>query len=63
MEEALFQGQEGTHQASVQVVGVFKPEYFDTDDPDNWFVSFEANLRIHNVPKEGEIRLPPLRAQ
>ena len=49
MEEAQFQEQEGTHQASVQVVGVFKPEYFDTD---NWFVSFEANLRIHNVPKE-----------
>lgn len=40
------------HQAPVQMVGVFKPEYFDIDDPQNWFVSFEANLRIHNVQKE-----------
>lgn len=35
----------------IAIMGVFKPERFDVDEPEMWFVTFEANLRIYNVPK------------
>lgn len=32
------------------MVGIFKPDRFDMTDPSNWFITFEANMRIYNIP-------------
>lgn len=37
---------------TVTMMTTFKPERFDVEDPTNWFISFEANLRINQVPDD-----------
>lgn len=39
---------------NMAMVGVFKPDPFDTNDPANWFVTFEANQRIYGIQKANQ---------